>query len=56
MIALDTNMLVRALVLDNPAQVEVVRQLNGLHRTQRPSTPPSPELVASLMNWLTCPW
>lgn len=27
MIALDTNMLVRALVLDNPAQVEVARQL-----------------------------
>jgi len=27
MIAFDTNMLVRALVLDNPAQVEVVRQL-----------------------------
>ena len=27
MIAIDTNMLVRALVLDNPAQVEVVRQL-----------------------------
>lgn len=27
MIAIDTNMLVRALVLDNPAQVDVVRQL-----------------------------
>jgi len=27
MIAFDTNMLVRALVLDNPAQVEVVRRL-----------------------------
>ena len=27
MIALDTNMLVRALVLDHPAQVDVVRQL-----------------------------
>ncbi len=27
MIALDTNMLVRALVLDNPAQVDVVRRL-----------------------------
>lgn len=27
MIAFDTNMLVRALVQDNPAQVEVVRQL-----------------------------
>lgn len=27
MIAFDTNLLVRALVLDNPAQVDVVRQL-----------------------------
>ncbi len=31
MIALDTNMLVRALVLDNPAQVELVRQLMAVN-------------------------
>ena len=31
MIALDTNMLVRALVSDNPAQVDVVRRLMAVN-------------------------
>lgn len=31
MIAFDTNMLVRAVVLDNPAQVDVVRQLMAVN-------------------------